>query len=142
MFLYSAVSSPLDHSKRFTLVAPPDRPVHSDSNSASPGSILARQQLHAKTQSLTFPPLSIARFSFIQLSQQGRQWREQKCPIVETVAKGIRTRAHLIVSPAFYHGATAIHEYLCPVYSHIQTLAVARLYTHILLFHVYKHIQT
>ena len=68
MFLYSAVSSPLNHSKCFTLVALPDRPVYSDSNSASPGSILARQQLHAKTQSLTFPPVSIARYSFIQLS--------------------------------------------------------------------------
>ena len=41
--------------------------------SASPGSILARQQLRAKTKSLTFPPLSIARYSFIQLSQQGHQ---------------------------------------------------------------------
>ena len=56
--------------------------------SASPGSILARQQLCAKTKSLTFPPLSIARYSFIQLSEQGRQWGEQKCPIFETVAKG------------------------------------------------------
>ena len=56
--------------------------------SASPGSILARQQLRAKTKSLTFPPLSIARYSFIQLSQQGRQWREGKCPIFQTVAKG------------------------------------------------------
>ena len=41
MFLYSAVSSPLDRSKRFTLFALPGRPVHSDTNSASPGSILA-----------------------------------------------------------------------------------------------------
>ena len=40
--------------------------------SASPGSILARQQLRAKTKSFTFPPLSIARYSFIQLSEQGR----------------------------------------------------------------------
>ena len=30
MFLYSAVSSPLDRSKRFTLFALPDRPVHAD----------------------------------------------------------------------------------------------------------------
>ena len=86
--LYSAVSSPLDRSKRFTLFAFPDRPVHSDTNSASPGSILARQQLRAKSKSLTFPPLSIARYSFIQLSQQGRQWREGKCPIFQTVPKG------------------------------------------------------
>ena len=88
IFLYSAVSSPLDRSKRFTLFALPDRPVHSDTNSASPGSSLARQQLRAKTKSLTFPPLYIARYSFIQLGQQGRQWRERKCPIFETVAKG------------------------------------------------------
>ena len=39
--------------------------------SASPGSILARQQIRAKTKSLTFPPLSIARYSFMQLSEQG-----------------------------------------------------------------------
>ena len=56
--------------------------------STSPGSILARQQLRSKTKSFTFPPLSIAKYSFIQLSQQGRQWRERKCPIFETVAKG------------------------------------------------------
>ena len=103
--LYSAVSSPLDRSKRFTRFALPDRPVHSDTNSASPGSILAMQQLRAKTKSLTFPPLSIAWYSFIQLSQQGRQWRERKCPIFETVAKG-----DSIASPAFYHWATALHK--------------------------------
>ena len=56
--------------------------------SASPGSILARQQLRATTKSLTCPQLSIARYSFIQLSRQGRQWREGKCPIFQTVAKG------------------------------------------------------
>ena len=66
----------------------PGRPVHSDTNSASPGSILAMQELRAKTKSLTFPPLSIARYSLKQLSQLGRQWREPKCPIFETVAKG------------------------------------------------------
>ena len=87
-FLYSAVSSPLDHSTRFTCFASPGRPVHSDTNSAFPGSILARQQLRAKAKSLTFPPLSIARYSFIQLSQLGPQWRELKCPIFETVMCG------------------------------------------------------
>ena len=87
-FLYSAVSSALDRTKRFTLFASPGRPVHSNTNSASPGSILAMQQLRAAAKSLTFPPLSIARYSFIQLSQLGRQWREQKCPTFETVPKG------------------------------------------------------
>ncbi len=42
----------------------PGRPLHSETNSASPGSILARQQLRTKAKSLTFPPLSIARYSF------------------------------------------------------------------------------
>ena len=65
----------------------PGRPVHSDTNSASIGSILPMQQLRNE-YSLTFIPLSIARYSFIQLSEQGRQWRERKCPIFETVAKG------------------------------------------------------
>ena len=62
VFLYSAVSSPLDRSKRFTLLLP-DRPVHSDTNSASLGSILVMQQLR-NDYSLTCPPLSIARYSF------------------------------------------------------------------------------
>ena len=29
-----------------------------------------------------------SQYSFIQLSQLGRQWRERKCTIFETVAKG------------------------------------------------------
>ena len=71
MVLYSAVSSPLDRSKCFTLSFP-GRPVHSNANSASLGSILAMQQLR-KDHSLTFPPLSIARYSFIQLSRLRRR---------------------------------------------------------------------
>ena len=70
MVLYSAVSSPLDRSKRFTLSSP-GRTVHSDTNSASLGSILAMQQLR-NGYSITFPPLSIAR-SFIQLSRLRRR---------------------------------------------------------------------
>ena len=71
MVLYSAVSSPLDRSKRFTLSSP-GRTVHSDTNSASLGSILAMQQLR-NGYSITFPPLSIARYSFIQLSRLRRR---------------------------------------------------------------------
>ena len=39
----------LDSSKRFTLFALPGRPVHSDTNSASPESIVAMQQLCTTT---------------------------------------------------------------------------------------------
>ena len=47
------------------------RPVHSDTKSASLGSILAMQQLRANTDSFTFP-LSIARHSLMQLCELGR----------------------------------------------------------------------
>ena len=111
VFLYSAVSSPLDSSKRFTFFALPGRPVHSDTNSASLGSILARQQLRAMTKSLTFRPLSIARYSFIQLSELG-QCGKTKMPNLQNGSKGrIRTWAPLIESPVFYHWATALHEH-------------------------------
>ena len=56
--------------------------------SASPGSILAMQQFRATTKSLTFTPLSIARYSFIQLSRQGRQWREGKMANLPNGSKG------------------------------------------------------
>ena len=100
MFLYSAVSSPLDRSKSFTLFAFPGRPVHSNTNSASPGSILARQLLRAKTKSLTFPPLSIAGYSLIQLSKLGRQWRERtKMPNLRNGSRGDSNPGSLIASP-------------------------------------------
>ena len=46
-FLYSAVSSPQDRSKRFTLYFP-DRPVHSDTISASLGSIQPYTTIYAQ----------------------------------------------------------------------------------------------
>ena len=103
VFLYSAVSNPLDRSKRFTLFALPDRPVHSDTNSASPGSILARQQLRAKTKSLT-----LARYSFIQLSQHRFNGVKENANFLKREQRGIRIRAHLIASPTFCHWATAL----------------------------------
>ena len=77
MLLYSAVSSPLDHSKRFTLHPLADLFIPTPF-SASPGSILARQQLRATTKSLAFPPPSIARYSFIQLSEQNTNAQTSK----------------------------------------------------------------
>ena len=40
-----------------------------------------------KAKSLTLPPLSIGRYSYIQLTEQGRQWRERKCLIFEKITK-------------------------------------------------------
>ena len=81
-FLYSAVSSPQDRSKRFTLYFP-DRSVHSDTISTSLGSIL---QLMREGCSYTYPQLSIARYSFIQLSEL------EQCR-VKKLAQGFNTAA-------------------------------------------------
>ena len=89
------IISPLDCSKHFTL--PTGRHVRSDINSTSLGSI----QLccnYNEDHTFTFPPPSIARYSFIQLSEMGRRGENENA---KTVAKGIRTRAVLIASLAF-----------------------------------------
>ena len=50
----------------------PRRPVHSGTNLTSRGSVLAMQHLR-NDYSLTCPPLSVARYSFIQLSRLRRR---------------------------------------------------------------------
>ena len=92
MFLYSASVGPL----KPLYTSPPGRPVHSDTKSTSLGSILAMQQLRAKTNHSHFhhrlysliissTAVYVARYSFLQLS---RDCREQKYTNFETVAKG------------------------------------------------------
>ena len=46
------------------------------------GKHLATQQLLREDYSVTFPPPSIARYSFLQ--RTGASWRERKCPTFET----------------------------------------------------------
>ena len=80
-FLYSALSSPQDRSKRFTLYFP-DRPVHSDTISASLGSIQPNATINAWR-------LSIVRYSFIQLSEL-EQFRVKKtCQGFNTAAQDL-----------------------------------------------------
>ena len=83
----------------------PDRPVHSDTNSASLGSILAMQQLR-NDYSLTCPPLSIARYPFKYSWVDWGVVQRMKMPTFRNSSKGFRTRALSIASPAFYHWAT------------------------------------
>ena len=59
-FLYSAVSSPWDGSRRFTL--------HPWQTCSFSGKHSATQQLLREDYLFTYPPLSIARYSCIQLS--------------------------------------------------------------------------
>ena len=92
MFLYSAVSNPLDRSKRFTL---------------HPWQTCLRENY-----SVTLPPLSISRYSFLQPSGL-RRHRETKMHKLQNGSKGrIRTRALSIDSQAFYRWATTLHKYI------------------------------
>ena len=70
MILNSAESSPLDGSN-VVYIKSHGKPVHSATNSASLGSILATLQLLRKDYSFTFPLMSLARFSFMELSELG-----------------------------------------------------------------------
>ena len=87
IFLYSAVSSPLDRSKRFTPFALPDRLVHSDTNSASPGIILAMQQLRATTNSLTVPPTVYSQVLIYTAESTGASVERMKMPNVRNGSK-------------------------------------------------------
>ena len=92
------------------------------------GKLSSHAAITRNDSSLTCPSLSIARYSFIQLSQLGREWRERKCPIFETVAKGdsnpgsldcesgilpLSYRAPLSVRVDKYHEPTIAGHGLC-----------------------------
>ena len=102
MVLYSAVSSPLDRSKRFTLSSP-GRPVHSDTvlgfswKHSSHAAIAQRLFTHIFTTVYSQVGLLIYTAESTEAS-----WSERKCANFETVTTGIRTRALSIASPAFY----------------------------------------
>ena len=87
MFLHSAVSSPLDRSKRFILFLPWQTCSFRHQLDLS-GKYSSHAAITRNDYSPTFPPLSIARYSFIQLSQLEHQWREPKCTNFEMVVKG------------------------------------------------------
>ena len=88
--LYSAISSPLDRSNRFNILfALPGRPVHSNTNSASPGSILAMQQLSAKTKSLTCSPSAVYSQVLIYTAEStGASIERTKMPNLRNSSKG------------------------------------------------------
>ena len=108
MFLYSAVSSPLDRSKRFTLFLP--------WQTSSFRHQLGFSWKHSRISSSNYAQWLFTQMSTTIYSQvliysaewTGASRRERKCPNFETVPKGIRTRAPLIASPAFYRWATAL----------------------------------
>ena len=74
---------------------------------ASLGSVLARQQFR---NDYSHTHVHHCLYIFIQLRRLRRREEKRKCPNFETVAKGIRTRALSIASPAFYHWATTLRK--------------------------------
>ena len=88
--LYSAVSIPLDRSKRFT--RHPWSTCSFRHQLDFYGKHSATLQSLRKDYSFTFSPLCIARYSFIQLSELGMaSWRERICHHFKRVARGIWT---------------------------------------------------
>ena len=90
MVLYSAVSSPLDRSKRFTLSSP-GRPVHSDT-------VLGfswKHSSHAAIAQRLFTHMSTTVYSQVLIytaESTEASWNERKCPNFETVTTGIRNQ--------------------------------------------------
>jgi len=106
-FLYCAVSSPQDHSKRFTLYFP-DRPVHSAPSRLLWEASSHMLQLMREGYSYTYPPLSIVRYSFIQLSEL-EQCRVKKLAQGFNTTARIRTRVHVVESTKLYPWATSLY---------------------------------
>ena len=110
MFLCSAVSSPLYRSKRFTL-HPPGRPVHSNTNLTSLGSI----QPCCNSARTLFTHIFTAVYSHVLIYSAdwtGVSWRERKYRSFETAARGIRTRPSRL-SLAFWLVLTDLKLVIC-----------------------------
>ena len=80
------------------------RPVHPGTNSTSLGSIQPCCNYARRLSTTVYSQVLIYTDEWTEAS-----WRELKCPNVETVAKGIRTRARFIASSEFYCRATGLH---------------------------------
>ena len=87
MIIYSAELNPLDCSKRFT----PGRLVHSDTNPTSLRSIQLRCILR-KDYLQTFPPLSIAIYSFMYMSELGHRGENENVQTLKQQQRGFETK--------------------------------------------------
>ena len=85
-FLQHGIQSVRSLKALYTL--PPGRPVHSDTNSAALGSILAMQQLRAMTNHSDFQHCLYSQVLIYTAEWTEATWRDRKCPNLKTVAKG------------------------------------------------------
>ncbi len=93
MFLYSAVSSLLDCSKRFTRHPLADLSVPAPTR--LPWEAFSHAAIMRKDYSLTFPPLSIARYSFIQLTELGRRGENENAQTLKQQQRGFEDEPEL-----------------------------------------------
>ena len=107
MVLYSAVSSPLDRSKRFTLSSP-GRPVHSDT-------VLGfswKHSSHAAIAQRLFTHISTTVYSQVLIytaESTEASWSERKCPNFETVTTGFEPGLSRLRVRHSTNWATALH---------------------------------
>ena len=110
MVLYSAISSPLDRSKRFTLSSP-GRPVHSDT-------VLGfswKHSSHAAIAQRLFTHISTTVYSQILIytaEWTEASWSERKCPNFETVTMGFEPGLSRLRVRHSTNWATALHSNL------------------------------
>ena len=81
-------------------VTPPGRPAYSNTNPTSLGSIQTRCILR-EDYSLKIPPLSIARYSFIQPSELERHGEHEHAQSSKQQQRGIRTHVLSLESQEF-----------------------------------------
>ena len=100
MFLFGACIQSVVMLKAFYTL-PRGTPVHSDTNSflweASHAAIMRDDY------SLIFPPPSMARYSFIQMSELRHHGENENVQTSKRQQREIRTWCLSIASPAFYH---------------------------------------
>ena len=108
MVLYSAVSSPLDRLKRFTLSSP-GRPVHSDT-------VLGfswKHSSHAAIAQRLFTHISTTVYSQVLIytaESTEASWSERKCPNFETVTTGFEPGLSRLRVRHSTNWATALHK--------------------------------
>ena len=109
----------------------PGRPVHSGTNSTSPGSILATQQLHTNTNHSHFHTVC-SRTYLYSLVNWGIVQRTVMPKLRIGSKERIQTRALSIMSPAFYRAPHTAHKDI--LFTLLFTLLSTLLFTFFLLF--------
>ena len=103
----------------------PDRPVPSDTNSTSLGSIIAMPQLRS-----TFPHTVYSQVLIHTAEWTGASWRERKCSNFETVTKGrFEPGLTWLRMSTFHRRTTALHKHNASIMAVITEMLLTCKYT-------------